>query len=73
MQLHIPRQLPSPPGSAAAHPASMVLYRLNIDLRTEKIEKSKDLVAAGPESKIVALTHVPAEYVHDTWFEHSDS
>jgi len=51
----------------------MVLYRLNIDLRTEKIEKSKDLVAAGPESKIVALTHVPAEYVHDTWFEHSDS
>jgi hypothetical protein len=69
----MPGQPPSLRGPAPAHPTVMILYRLKIDMRAKKVEKSEELVAARAEPKIVSLAPVPPEYVHETWFEHSDS
>ena len=39
-----------------------------IEVRSEKVEKSEDLVAAGAEPKIVGSAPVQPEYVDDTSF-----
>ncbi len=68
----MPEKPPARRGPAAPYPTVMILNRLKIDARARKIEKSEELVEAGAEPKIVSLAPVPPEYVHDTWFEHSD-
>lgn len=65
----IPGQSLFPRGAEAHHLTVTILYRC----AHEKVEKSEELVAAGAEPKSVGLAPVPPEYVHDTWFEHSDS